>query len=207
MFNFYLSKIGFENANPFEIENCLILLNELVIDDAKPEDIFLKNNSFWEFPTKEGLFGEIVFSKLSDCQFANTVAPKLIENIKSIDEEFTSLAEFDQSIYKIFNSFFGANFDNSEEERHIFNKLKYIEFKKNKLWILDASSFWERRDILFSNIIFCNCVEDDINIINSTFLSQIIENLLPECIISFPFPFPPDKTQEDQQPQKALLGS
>ena len=43
MFNFYLSPIGYKNASSYEIEENLILLNELIFDEPKPEDTFLKN--------------------------------------------------------------------------------------------------------------------------------------------------------------------
>src|SRR5690606_39034234 len=127
MFNFYLSHIGYENASSIEIEENFILLNEIVVEEPAPEDSFLKNESIWEWITKDGAFAEVVFSNFEDIQFASTVVPKLIESIKSIDENFTTLEEFDNSQYKIYNSFYGANFISSNE-RHICDKEKYIKF-------------------------------------------------------------------------------
>lgn len=177
MFNFYLSKIGYGKASAAEIEENFILLNEIVVEEPAPEDSFLKNENIWEFDTKEGVLGEVVFSKFNDPQFANTVVPKLIESLKSINEEYSTLEEFDRSNYKIYNSFFGAKFEN-QNDRHISDKEKYVKFKRNNLWDLTAETFWERREQLFTNIILCPSVQNDLKKIGSTYLNQIKDKLM-----------------------------
>ncbi|MBX2976615.1 MAG: hypothetical protein KF721_10805 [Ignavibacteriaceae bacterium] len=176
MFNFYLSKIGYETATSTEIEANFILLNELVVLEPSPEDFFLKNENIWDLNTKEGHLGDVIFSKF-DSEFASRVVPKMIESIKSIEEEFTALEEFDSSTYKIYNSFYGAKFENSDD-RHISDKEKYERFKKENLWDLTSESFWERREQLFSNIILCPSIENDLKKIGSTYLKQIKDKLV-----------------------------
>ncbi|RJE75225.1 hypothetical protein [Reichenbachiella sp. MSK19-1] len=178
MFNYYLSRIGFSNASSNQIENCLVLLNQLVIEDSKGEDSFLKNESIWDFETPEGSFGEVVFSKFNDIQFSSTVLPKLIESVKSIKEEFRTLDEFDNSSYKIYNAFYGACFHTDPNERHICNKTEYRNFRDKYLWELTPDTFWERRELLFSKVIFCPSVEFDIKLIGSTYLSQIKQKIV-----------------------------
>ncbi|MEN5432827.1 hypothetical protein ABE545_04195 [Sphingobacterium faecium] len=178
MFNFYLSKIGYENASSSEIEDNFMLLNEIVVEDPTPEDSFLKNENIWEMNTKEGVLGEVVFSdKFSDMQFAHIVVPKLIESMKSINDKFTTLDEFDNSQYKIYNSFYGAKFELTND-RHISNREKYEKFKKDNLWDLAPDSFWERREQLFAKIILCPSVENDLRRVGSSYLSQIKNKLV-----------------------------
>ena len=177
MFNFYLSKIGYEAASSIEIEDNFILLNEIIVQKPAPEDSFLKNENLWNWGTKDGVLGDVVFSKFCDPQFANMVVPKMIESIKSIDDVFSSLDEFDSSTYKIYNSFYGAKFD-IFNERHISNKEGYDKFKNDNLWNLTADTFWERREQLFSKIILCPSVEDDLKKIGSSYLNQIKDKLI-----------------------------
>ncbi len=177
MFNFYLSKIGYENASSIEIEENFILLNEIIGEEPAPEDSFLKNANIWSLNTKEGVLGEVVFSKFTDIQFASSVVPKLIESIKSIDEEFTTIEEFDNSSYKIYNSFYGAKFEIAND-RHINSKEKYEKFKKDNLWDLTPDTFWERREQLFSKIILCSNIENDLKKIGSSYLNQIKNKLV-----------------------------
>lgn len=177
MFNFYLSKIGYETASSAEIENNFILLNEIVVDNPAPEDFFLKNENIWDLNTKDGILGDVIFSKFSDPQFASTVVPKLLESVESIDEEYFSLKDFDCSNYKIYNSFYGASFQ-ILDDRHISDKDKYNKFKTNNLWNLTADTFWDRRELLFSKIILCPSVKDDLKRIGTPYLNQIKDKLM-----------------------------
>ena len=178
MFNFYLSPIGYNNASSSEIEENLILLNELVSEELKLEDIFLKNESIWEMETKEGILGDIIFSKFADQQFACSVVPKLLESLKPINDVFHSTNDFDNSFYKIYNSFYGSVFEDETNEKHISSKIKYDTFKKKYLWELTPETFWERREMLFSKIILCPSVESDLKKIGGTFLNLIKEKLV-----------------------------
>lgn len=172
MFNFYLSKIGYESASSLEIEENFILLNEIVMKERAPEDSFFKNENIWDLNTKEGILGEVVFSKFNDSQFAYLVVPKLLESIKSIEEEFIALKEFDDSCYKIYNSFYGAKFEITNN-RHISNREEYKQFKIENLWDLTPDTFWERKEQLFSKIVLCPSIENDLKTIGSTYLNQI----------------------------------
>ncbi|MDR3246662.1 MAG: hypothetical protein LBT50_09560 [Prevotellaceae bacterium] len=177
MFNFYLSNKSYENANTKAIENNLRDLNDLVVDERKSEDFFMKNDSIWETETIDGIFGDVVFSKFEDKQLSSIIIPKLFESITSINEEFSTLEEFDKSHYRIYNAFYGANFDESISERHIYDKDSYSNFKQKNLWELTSKSFWERRKLLFSKIILCPSVENDLKRIGTTYLSQIRNKL------------------------------
>ena len=47
MFNFYLATIGYENASIAELEESFRTLN-IIVEEAKPEDTFLKSKTFFE---------------------------------------------------------------------------------------------------------------------------------------------------------------
>ena len=173
MFNFYLSPIGYNNASSSEIEENLILLNELIFDEQKTEDTFLKNEEIWDFETKNGILSDVIFTHFEDKQFAYSVVPKLLESLKPINDFFHNTDDFDNSLYKIYNSFYGSLFDDETNEKHISSKVKYNVFKKKYLWELTPETFWERREMLFSNIILCPSVESDLKKIGGTFLTLI----------------------------------
>jgi len=178
MFNFYLSPIGYKNATPSEIEENFILLNELIFEDQKLEDSFLKNEEIWDFQTKNGILSEVIFTSFVDTQFACSVVPKLLESLKPIKDIYHDTGDFDKSIYKIYNSFYGSSFEDGANEKHISTKQKYSVFKKKHLWELTPETFWERRKLLFSNIIFCESIESDLKKIGGTFLSLIKDKLV-----------------------------
>jgi hypothetical protein len=73
----YLHNKSYETANAKSIEDNLRDLNDLVIDEKKEDDSFLLHNSIWDIETVDGNFAEVVFSKLNDEQFRNTVWQKI----------------------------------------------------------------------------------------------------------------------------------
>jgi len=176
MFNFYLQNKSYENANAQAIECNLQDLNDLVIVDRKQDDSFLKHDSIWATNTLDGVFSDVVFSKLEDKQLSNIVLPKMFHAIDSIDFEINSFEDFDK-VHKGYNAFYGIHFDNVNQARCIIDKISHSHFRQNNLWEVTPASFWERKERLFSNLIFCPSVEDDIKLIGGTYLSQIIVKL------------------------------
>jgi hypothetical protein len=179
MFNFYLYNKSYEQADAGLIESNIRDLNDLVIVDRRPEDSFLKNDALWYIETKDGIFSDVVFSKLEDKQLSYTVIPKLFEAITSIDEEFSTLEEFDNSPYRIYNAFYGAVFNAPGSERYITGKASYTAFKEKYLWEdLTAKSLWERRGVLFSRVMFCPSVENNLKQpVVAAYLPQIVDRL------------------------------
>ena len=73
MFNYYLLNKSYEKANAKVIEANLQDLNDLVVEERKDDDSFLKHESIWYAPTADGSFSEVVFTKLEDKQLSNVV--------------------------------------------------------------------------------------------------------------------------------------
>jgi hypothetical protein len=177
MFNFYLYNKSYEKANSLQIQENLRELNDLVFTERAEEDFFWKNDSIWSCNTVDGNFYEVIFSKISDEQLKRQVLPRLFSAITSIPQEFVSLEDFDK-YYKIYNAFYGIVFDDPDSERYITNKETYSSFKKKCLWDITPKSLWERKEILFSRLILCPGVEDNLGKIGLKYLSIIVNRLV-----------------------------
>ncbi|MDR2814405.1 MAG: hypothetical protein LBB79_07105 [Prevotellaceae bacterium] len=178
MFNYYLYHRSYEKATAKEIEGSLQDLNEIVVCGKCKGDHFLKHDdSIWAVETADGLFSEVVFSKIEDEQLRQTVIPKLLNAIESIENEILSFDDFD-NLYKTYNAFYGINFDSSlDAQRCLRSKESYDTFRSKYLWDITPASFWERREQLFSKIILCPCVEAQIKAIGGAYINQIAARL------------------------------
>ena len=176
MFNYYLKSDSYTKASLKSIETNLQDLNDIVVESKMIDDSFYKHESIWYIQTAEGEFGEVVFSKLEDKQLSNIILPKLFNAIDSLQKEIITFDEFD-AFFKTYNAFYGINFSDIDPTRCITNKDSYSSFRKKHLWELAPQSFWERRESLFSNIILCDSVENDIKTIGGTYLEQILVKL------------------------------
>jgi hypothetical protein len=177
MFNFYLYNKSYERANVDQIEENFRVLNDLVIAERAEEDFFWKNESIWNCDTVDGNFADVVFSKIQDKQLSQQVLPKLFGVIPSITETFSTLEEFDQSNFRIYNAFYGAVFDQPVSERHISDKEAYVTFRDKCLWDINPKSLWERKEKLFSKLILCPDVEGNLEKIGSSYFTQIVGKL------------------------------
>ena len=172
MFNFYLATIGYENASIAELEESFRTLN-IIVEEAKPEDTFLRSDTFWYIETSEGIFCEII-ATFTDGQLKNTVY-KLLESISS-EEDFRTLDEIDTYYPQKKNAFWGACFE-EENERHINTEEKYHLFKKQKVQeITKGIEIWERQSLLFKRIELCPDIETQLKSVGS--VKQILKTFL-----------------------------
>ena len=172
MFNFYLATIGYENASIAELEESFRTLN-IIVEEAKPEDTFLRSDTFWYIETSEGIFCEII-ATFTDGQLKNTVY-KLLESISS-KKDFRTLDEIDTYYPQKKNAFWGACFE-EENERHINTEEKYHLFKKQKVQeITKGIEIWERQSLLFKRIELCPGVKTQLKSVGS--IKQILKTLL-----------------------------
>ena len=172
MFNFYLATIGYENASIAELEESFRTLN-IIVEEAKPEDTFLRSDTFWYIETSEGIFCEII-ATFTDGQLKNKVY-KLLESISS-KKDFRTLDEIDTYYPQKKNAFWGACFE-EENERHINTEEKYHLFKKQKVQeITKGIEIWERQSLLFKRIELCPEIETQLKSVGS--VKQILKTLL-----------------------------
>jgi len=176
MFNFYLYNNSYEKANATRIEENLQVLNDLAVAERKEEDLFMFSESLWEIDTADGNFADVVFSKI-DKQLGQLVIPRLFRTITAIQEEFSNLEEFDQSNYRTYKAFYGVVFDKPVSERYIVNKETYKNYKEKCLRDVTPKTLWERRGILFSRLILCPRVEDDLKTLGVAYIAKILDRL------------------------------
>jgi hypothetical protein len=176
MFNFYLFNKSYEKANTAQIEENFRVLNDLVIAERAKEDDFLKNESIWYCDTADGTFCEVV-SKMQDKQLSQQVLPKILQTIPSISEEFSTIEEFDKSPFRIYNAFYGIVFDEPLLDKYISNKETYLTFKNKYLSDITPKTLWERKELLFSKVVLCPDVEDNLKNIEVKDLTTIVDKL------------------------------
>jgi hypothetical protein len=178
MFNFYLCNKSYEKANITQIEENLRVLNDLVVMEHKEEDFFWMSESILYCDTADGGFSDIVFSKIQDKQLLRQVLPRLFQTIHLIPQTFSTLKEFDQAGFRTYNAFYGVIFDKPVSERYISDKETYVTFREKCLRDINPKSLWERKEKLFSKLILCPGVEDNLNGIGEKHLQQIFKRLV-----------------------------
>ena len=175
MFNYFLFNPSYVNAATNELEENLQTLQG-IFSDRNENETFLKHDSIWDLDVVDGIFGEVVFSRFEDKQFSTQVLPHLFQQINSVETQIESIEDFNNR-YRIYNAFYGINFQGVPKESCISDLDSYHTFIKNNNWELTPKTFWERRGELFSRIIFCPNVESQLQTIGGKYLEQIISKI------------------------------
>lgn len=175
MFNYYLFNPSYANASTNELEGNLQTL-QTIFEGRKDNENFLKHDSIWDVTVAEGTFAEVAFSNFADKQFSIQVLPNLLQQINSIDEPISSIENFNER-YRIYNAFYGINFQDIPADSCIGDLASYHTFIETNNWELKPQTFWERREELFSRIVLCANVEVQIHSIGGTYLDQIIDKI------------------------------
>ncbi|NJL76711.1 MAG: hypothetical protein HC892_18505, partial [Saprospiraceae bacterium] len=175
MFNYYLFNPSYVDAATNVLEDNLQTLQGL-FSIRKPNETFLKHDSIWDIKVADGTFAEVAFSSFHDKQFSNQVLPQLLQQINSVETQIESIDDFNDR-FRIYNAFYGINFQGIPEENCICDLTSYNNFYEKNNWELTPQTLWERREELFSRIIFCPNVEAQIRKIGGTYLQQIIDKI------------------------------
>lgn len=175
MFNYYVFNPSYVNAALDVLEDNLQTLQTL-FSERDDNETFLKHDSLWDIAVADGTFAEVVFSRFQDKQFSIQVLPHLLQQITSIEPPINTIAEFNNR-YRIYNAFYGINFQGIPADSCICDLASYNTFIENNNWELTPETFWERREELFSRIVLCANVEAQIRTIGGTYLEQIIDKI------------------------------
>lgn len=175
MFNYYLFNPSYVDAATNVLEDNLLTLQGLFAG-RKDNEKFLKHDSIWDVKVEDGTFGEVVFSSFVDKQFSNQVLPQLFQQINSIETQIESIDDFNNR-YRIYNAFFGINFQGLPGNNYICDLATYNTFFENNNWELTPQIFWERRKELFSRVILCPGVEEQIRKIGGKYFQQTISKI------------------------------
>ncbi|MCZ8023514.1 MAG: hypothetical protein O9302_06295 [Cyclobacteriaceae bacterium] len=175
MFNYYLFNPSYENAASNVLEDNLQTLQS-IFSQRDDNETFLKHDSIWDVAVADGTFAEVVFSRFQDKQFSIQVLPQLLQQITSVEPAINTLEEFNHR-YRIYNAFYGINFQGAPPESCIGDLASYNTFIENNNWELTPDTFWERREELFNRVVLCANVEAQIQTIGGTYLEQIIDKI------------------------------
>lgn len=175
MFNYYVFNPSYVNAASDVLEDNLQILQTL-FSERDDNETFLKHDSLWDIAVADGTFAEVVFSRFQDKQFSIQVLPHLLQQITSVEPPINTIAEFNNR-YRIYNAFYGINFQGVPADSCICDLASYNTFIENNKWELTPETFWERREELFSRIVLCANVEAHIQAIGGTYLEQIIDKI------------------------------
>jgi hypothetical protein len=175
MFNYYLFNQSYNNASTIELEKNLQTLQN-IFEGRKANDNFLKHDSIWDIAVADGTFAEVAFSNFEDKQFSIQVLPNLLQQINSIETPIATIDEFNER-YRIYNAFYGINFQDLPADCCIGDLASYNTFIDNNNWELTPETLWERREELFSRVVFCPSVEEQILTIGGTYLEQIVDKI------------------------------
>ncbi|WP_313636371.1 hypothetical protein [Empedobacter sp.] len=175
MFNYYVFNPSYENATTEMLEDNLLTLQTL-FSEREDNEKFLKHDSLWNTIVADGIFAEVIFSRFQDKQFSIQILPHLLQQITSIEDPINSIDEFN-SKYRIYNAFYGINFQGIPAEFCIRDSVSYKKFVEINKWDVTPQTLWERREELFSRVILCENIEAQINTIGGTYLKQIIDKI------------------------------
>lgn len=175
MFNYYVFNPSYVNAALDVLEDNLQTLQTL-FSERDDNETFLKHDSLWDIAVADGTFAAVVFSRFQDKQFSIQVLPHLLQQITSIEPPINTIAEFNNR-YRIYNAFYGINFQGIPADSCICDLASYNTFIENNNWELTPETFWERREELFSRIVLCANVKAQIRTIGGMYLEQIIDKI------------------------------
>lgn len=169
MNNFFLLSEAIETATISELQNGIINLNNVVTLKVTHRDNFLRGEGFWEFETSYGFMYELTYGVIDSELFGLVV--KIFESFNSSPIYFSKEEDFDTIYPNECNGFVGINFTNTEisESRQIKDEHSFSTFVNNctvEQTLEEAyqsiDGFWNNREILFPNLVFCDRVKGQI---------------------------------------------
>lgn len=171
MRNFYLFEEALQVATIIELEEGLNNLNKVIINRDSKKDSFICNPNIWECEIKQGyiydLFGGIVNMELQ------RVVPFIFSSFLPQEAIFENHVEIDDHFPDDYNAFTGFNFSQTSilKDRQVFDVSSYNQFidscTKSEAYS-SILNFWEYKEAIFSNLIFCDRVWDQIRHLSVT---------------------------------------
>jgi len=171
MYNYFLLN---EALDKICLKDFKIGLTTIFEIDSKKEDndFLIKHSSIWDLCIWNEFYND------SDQDLIPLY--KFLEQIKNFDKYIKDEKIFESEFPLMCNGFLGIDFSATTIPLKIRVKcLKtFLDFKKICLDETDSKKFWDRRDLLYKNLILCGEVEKQISIIGkSKHFSQIKEKL------------------------------
>lgn len=160
MNNFFLFKDALNTATLGDFENGIKLLNEVVANRNVQTDTLIRCEDFWMQTCVHGLFYEIPH-KLSNEYIG--LSMKLFNSFTPIAIDILNEVDFDVLYSDDCNGLKGFDFSGTSipANRQIVDLTTFNQFKlycANQNAYNSIQSFWDNKEILFPNLIFCDRV-------------------------------------------------
>jgi hypothetical protein len=160
MNNFFLFKDALNTATFGEFENGIMSLNEVVANRNARTDSLIRFEDFWMQSCNHGLLYEIP-QKLSNEYIGLSV--KLFNSFVPIPIDILNEVDFDVLYNDDCNGLKGFNFSATAIpiNRQVIDLTTFNQFKlncANQNAYNSIQSFWDSKEILFPNLIFCDRV-------------------------------------------------
>lgn len=164
MNNFFLLNEALNPPTISDIENGIRLLNDVVSARDNQTDVFIRHQDFWEQNSIHGYFYDIP-NKLNKELIGLSI--KLFNSFTPIQIYISDETDFDILYNNDCNGFKGFDFSGTAipVNRQIVDLVSFNQFKLNCA-IQNAynsiKDFWDNRENLFPNLVFCDRVWNQI---------------------------------------------
>lgn len=160
MNNFFLFKDALNTTTLGDFENGIKSLNEVVAKRNDRTDVFIRYEDFWMQNCAHGLFYEIV-TKLKNEYIGLSI--KLFNSFTPIPIDIPNETDFDILYNNDCNGFKGFNFSATtiSANRQVTGLMSFNQFKlhcANQTAYNSIQAFWDNKEILFPNLVFCERV-------------------------------------------------
>lgn len=170
MNNFFLFKDALNTATLGDFENGIKSLNDVVAKRNTQTDNLIRYEDFWMQSCIHGAFYELPL-RLSN-EYKGLIV-KLIRSFSPIPFDIPNEVDFDILYNNNCNGFKGFDFKPTAipQNRQITDLVSFNRFKlncANQVAYNSIQNYWDKRDILFPNLIFCERVWEQIRHLSVT---------------------------------------
>jgi len=166
MNNFFLFNESLNTDSVVELENGIKDLTEVLVLKQPNRDIFMRDEHFWDYETCHGFAYEFTYSIIDKELYPLTI--KLFDSYTKSPIYISNEKDFDILFDNDCNGFQGINFSKTgiQQGRQIVDPTTFNQFVLNckvKKAYDSVKDFWDTREVLFPNLIFCNEVKEQIS--------------------------------------------
>ena len=160
MNNFFLLNEALNSTSIAELEDGIFNLNAVLIKKNKDVDSFLKHHSIWMYHNGYGTVVDFYYSIIS--KETQRLISIILEVIDDYPDYISNERLFDDTFPNDCNGFLGINFLSTDiaDARQVVSVPSFVLFKQNCAGTIDVAQdsiqqFWDRRESLYPNLIFC----------------------------------------------------
>ena len=160
MIETYLHNSSYKNGTIDDVVRNLSDLNQIQLESYE-DDNFYYHQSIWEQDLNGTNFSDAIFSRAD--QFTVVVLPKIMQRMKIDPSQAApvTIADLDNLFGNRCSVYYGLN-NLIQSNRFLDGLNAFRLFKDGLLRNISSVNFWEHKEHMFPNLIFCPSVEKDI---------------------------------------------